>query len=75
MDSVKLINELVGQVELAILDFAHQTQPRALGDNKQDYTKGFVAIQPFRSWADQGAVLDFKAILKKRFGKAIMDAL
>ena len=74
MDKVKLINELVGQVELAILDLHHQTVRRPVGDAAQDYTKGFVAIQPFISWTDQGAVLDFKAILKKRFGQALLNA-
>jgi hypothetical protein len=74
MDTVKLINELIGQVELAVLDMQHHTSRHPVGDKGQDYTKGFVAIQPFRSWTDQGAVLDFKAILRKRFGRAILDA-
>lgn len=74
MNKVKLINELVGQVELAIMDLLYQTSRRVYHSEKEDYTKGFVAIQPLRDWTDQGAVLDFKAILKKRFGQALIEA-
>lgn len=65
MNKVKVINELLSQVELGIYDLKH------FGLNNQH--RACVPITPLKDWQYQMFVDEFKDILRKRFGQVLMQ--